>query len=206
MCYKKITYAVILFAWLLAFLSFAYMPDVMVSHWDSYGNANGSMPKGLGVLIMPLLSILLLLLLKFLPRMDPLYKNIHDFKGDFERFIASLMGFLLFVYLLTLVWNLGIRFNLVRFLAVDFAFLLYELSVLMPKTRRNYTIGIRTPWTLADDKVWKKTHILGEKVFRILAVLCLFGVIFPQSLLWFLAPMMIAVIFLFFYGYFIFKR
>ncbi len=206
MCYKKITYALVIVAWLFSILSFAYMPDVMVSHWDSFGNANGSMPKILGVLMMPILSVLLLLLLKFLPRMDPLYKNIQTFKEDFERFIASLMGFLLFVYILTLIWNLGVRFNLVRFLAVDFAFLLYELSVLLPKTKRNYTIGIRTPWTLADDRVWQKTHVLGEKVFRILAVLSLFGMLFPHNLLWFLAPMIIAVLFLFFYGCFIFKR
>ena len=35
----------------------------------------------------------------------------------------------------------------------------------MKNVKPNYFFGIRTPWTLANDEVWRKTHLLSSKIW-----------------------------------------
>jgi len=53
--------------------------------------------------------------------------------------------------------------------------LFYYLGILMQHSRRNWFVGIRTPWTLSSDVVWEKTHKRGGLVFKACAVLVLAG-------------------------------
>jgi len=41
--------------------------------------------------------------------------------------------------------------------------LLALLGNLMGKVRRNFYIGVRTPWTLANERVWNATHRFAGK-------------------------------------------
>jgi hypothetical protein len=50
---------------------------------------------------------------------------------------------------------------------------------MVENAKRNWFIGIRTPWTLSSDSVWDKTHKLGGKLFKVSGIIALFGVIFP---------------------------
>jgi uncharacterized membrane protein len=71
----------------------------------------------------------------------------------------------------------------------------------------NWTIGIRTPWTLSNEEVWYKTHKLGGKLFRVVAVLSLLGLIFPQHAVWFiLVPVVIVAIYLVVYSYLEYRK
>ena len=45
----------------------------------------------------------------------------------------------------------------------------------MPKTRRNYTVGIRLPWTLDNDDNWIKTHRLAGKIWVIGGIIIFFN-------------------------------
>jgi uncharacterized membrane protein len=73
------------------------------------------------------------------------------------------------------------------------AVLFWESGRLIGKANPNYTIGIRTPWTLASDEVWKRTHILGEKIFKVAAVVALVGMIDRVNAFWWIiVPTMMA--------------
>jgi len=39
------------------------------------------------------------------------------------------------------------------------------LGNVMGQVRHNYFVGIRTPWTLADEEVWRRTHRMGGRLF-----------------------------------------
>jgi len=65
------------------------------------------------------------------------------------------------------------------------------VGLMLNKAKRNYFIGIRTPWTLANDVVWQKTHRLGSKLFILAGILTLLGLLFPDQAFWIL---MIAVL------------
>jgi uncharacterized membrane protein len=55
------------------------------------------------------------------------------------------------------------------------------MGFMLRKAKRNYFIGIRTPWTLANDVVWDKTHSLGSKLFIAAGFLTFLGIAFPQK-------------------------
>ena len=75
------------------------------------------------------------------------------------------------------------------------------------KAKRNYTIGIRTPWTLDNDIVWDKTHRKGEKVFKLTAILTLVGLFFSEyAFLFLFIPLVIGVIYLIVYSYIEYKK
>jgi len=182
-------------------------PDQMAIHWNELGQPDGYGSHFMGLWFTPLISIGLTLLLLGFPQIDPLKKNIEKFRKEYNTFILLFVIFLVYMHVLTLLQNLGIHFNLLALLVPVFGGFFYYIGVLMEKAKRNYFIGIRTPWTLADDDVWDQTHRLGAKGFKISAVLTLLGVVFQNLAIWFLlVPLMLVSVYTIVYSYFAYKK
>jgi len=110
--------------------------------------------------------------------------------------------FFLYTHLLILLWNIGIQFNMVQLLAPAFAVLLYYSAVATENAKRNWFIGIQTPWTLSSEKVWNKTHKLGGKLLKLAALISLLGVFIPSyAALLILIPIIIITVYVIFYSY-----
>jgi len=204
---KKITAAIVLII-LLSFIVgiCAYQNiqgDIIASHWNSEGNVNGYMSKFWGIFLVPLMSVGLYLLFLLIPRIDPLKKNIQKFRKEYDLFILIFILFLFLVFVLTILTNLGYGFNMVFVIMPAIGLLFFYLGIIMKKLKRNWFIGIRTPWTLSSDIVWDKTHKLGSVLFKIMGVIFFLGILFPPKyLIWFiLVPVFIIVIWLFLYSY-----
>lgn len=178
----------IIFALLIVLASFgvsAYFypqtPETVASHWNINGEANGYMSKFWGLFLMPIVSLAMLLFFWVIPKIDPLKPNIEKFRKYFDAFIVVFLLFFLYVHLLTVVWNLGARFNMVQFMSPAFGVLFYCCGVLLEKAQRNWFIGIRTPWTISNEEVWDKTHRLAGKLFKIAGIIALGGLILPDA-------------------------
>lgn len=183
------------------------MPELMASHWNAAGEVDGYMPKNWGLFFMPILSLILLALLLIVPRLDPLKKNIETFNKYFYGFLIAIFIFLFYLHVLTLIWNLGYRFELIRYLAPAFAMLFYYCGILIEHAKKNWSIGIRNPWTLSSELVWEKTHKLGGRLFKICGLLSLLGIILPQLAIWFiLIPILSVTIYTTFYSYIEYRR
>jgi uncharacterized membrane protein len=147
---------------ILSFLAGVYfypqMPEVVASHWNAQGEVDGYMPKSWGLFLMPLLLVGLFLLFLLIPKIDPLKENIKKFRRYFDGFTALLILFLFYVYLLTIFWNIGSRFNMGQLMIPALGILFYYCGILVENAKRNWFIGIRTPWTLSSETVWDKTH------------------------------------------------
>jgi len=199
---------------LIIFLSLAIsiyfypqMPERMASHWNGRGQVNGYMPKFWGSFLLPFMLIGLFLLFIFVPKIDPLKENIEKFRKYYETFIIIILFFLFYIYLLTVFWNLGYRFNMNLFFPPAIAVIFYYAGVLLGKTKRNWFIGIRTPWTLSSDVVWEKTHRIGSKLFKIVAIIVFFGFFFGEYAIYFvLVPIILAAIYPVVYSYFEYKK
>ncbi len=186
---------------------YAPMPDRMASHWNAQGQADGYMSKFWGLFLMPLIAAGVSLLLVLIPRIDPLKANIDKFKQHYHGFVIVLLMFLFYVYLLTIVWNLGTRFNMSQLLSPAFAVLFYYCGFLMERAKRNWFIGIRTPWTLSSDTVWDKTHRIGGRLFKAAGVVSLFGVFFPdQAILLMVVTVLLVAAFTIVYSYFEYQK
>ena len=156
---------------------------------------------------MPIVSIAILLLFVAIPRIDPLKKNIDKFRSYFDGFIVIILMFFMYIHILTLMWSMNITFNMTQMILPAIGLLFIYLGFIMDKLKRNWFIGIRTPWTLSSDRVWEKTHRVGGIVFKFAGVITFFGVVFQSIALWLLLiPIIIGIIYLFAYSYFEFQK
>lgn len=178
------------------------MPERVASHWNTKGEVDDYMSKFWGLFLMPIISTILLLLFIFMPKIDPLKANVEKFRKYFDNFIVLLIAFLFYLYLLTIFWNLNIKFSMIGFLAPAFGILFYYCGVLVENAKRNWFIGIRTPWTLSNEKVWDKTHKIGGKLFKIVGIIAFLGISFQNYALFLvLVPVILITIYTIVYSY-----
>jgi uncharacterized membrane protein len=183
------------------------LPSVVVGHWDAAGNPNGAISKFWGLFLVPCIELFLFLLYYFIPKIDPLKNNIESFRKNYNLLWAVLSLFLFYIHLLTLYWNTGHVFSITTFLLPAFAILWLCIGYILKHTKRNWFVGIRTPWTLSSDEVWDKTHTLGGKLFQVVGICTLIGILVPKySFLFMLIPVFIAVIITVVYSYILSKK
>jgi uncharacterized membrane protein len=183
------------------------LPERMATHWDAWGQANGYSGKTLGVFLMPAVMLAIALLFIAIPRIDPLKANIAEFRPYYGAFIIIMTLFMLSITFQIVLWNMGIRINPNILMSIGLGVLFYYTGVLLEKSKRNWSIGIRTSWTLSSDVVWDKTHRLGGKLFKLAGVAAFLGVFYPNSAIYLiLVPVLAAALFLTVYSYFVFRE
>jgi len=193
---------IIIISFLIGIYFYPQMPDNIVSHWNAQGQADDYMPKFLGLFLMPAVSLVMFLLFLAIPKIDPLKANIEKFRKYYDWFIVLIILFLFYLYVLTIFWNLGFRFDLIRFLIPAFGLIFYYAGILIENAKRNWFIGIKTPWTLTSEEVWDKTHKIGGMLFKACGILALLGLLFPAYAMFLvIAPIILTSFYLVFYSY-----
>lgn len=183
------------------------MPEKMASHWNFKGEVDGYISRFWGLFLMPFISVVLFLLFLLIPKIDPLKANIEKFRKYFDGFVVLIILFLFYLYLLTIFWNFGVKFSMNQVLAPAFGILFFYCGILIEKAKRNWFIGIRTPWTMSSEKVWEKTHKIGGRLFKISGIIALLGIFFPGLALFFvLIPVIFVVIYTVIYSYFEYRK
>lgn len=185
------------------------LPEQMASHWNANDEVDGYMPKFWGVFLMPMVTLGMFGLFLLLPNIDPLKANIATFRGAFNLFILLITVFMLYIHALTIAWSLGFQnfrmsSAMLPFLGVLFIFIGYMLR----QAKRNFFIGIRTPWTLSSDTVWEKTHQLGSILFIASGALAVLGSFFGGMVaFWLLFISLIgSTLFLVVYSYLLYRN
>ena len=192
----------ILVSFLIGAYLYPYMPEKMASHWDANGSVDGYMPKLWGLFLLPVISVILFLVYMLIPKIDPLKGNIEKFRGHFDVFILLLFLFLFYVHVLTMLWNLSYRFNIIQLLAPAFGLIIYYAGIMMENAKQNWFIGVRTPWTLNSEVVWDKTNKLAGKLFKVAGVLAAMGLIFSKyAIFLILVPVILAAVYPIIYSY-----
>jgi uncharacterized membrane protein len=183
------------------------LPSQMATHWGMDNQVNGTTPRFWGTFLLPVILTLLWLFLVVIPRMDPKKTNIEKFRKFYYCFVLAIMTFLLYVFGLSIYWNLGHTFQFSQAIAPALSILLFCMGILLAHTEPNFTIGIRTPWTLASDTVWTKTHKLGSLLFKLSALISLPGVLFPsQTFLFIIIPIALSSVATYAYSYLEFRK
>ncbi|MCE8426633.1 MAG: SdpI family protein [Candidatus Methanoperedens sp.] len=197
----------IILSFAIAIYYYPQMPEEVASHWNAQGQVNGHMSKFWGLFLMPIISVGMLLLFIMIPRIDPLKSNIQKFRKYYDGYVVLIMVFLFYLYVLTLFWNSGYTFNIITFLSPGLAILFYYTGILIENAKRNWFIGIRTPWTLSSDKVWDKTHKIGGKLFKIAGVFALLAIFFESfEIFIIIVPVILISIFTVIYSYFEYQK
>lgn len=186
---------------------YSQLPETMATHWNASGQADGSMAKSWGAFLVPALTLALLGLFVLIPKIDPLGENVQAFSQQYGLFVVLFTAFMAYVHALVLLWNLGYRFEFTTVLAPAIAALYYYLGTLMDHVQRNWFVGVRTPWTLSDDTVWRRTHDRAGTLFKLAAVVTVLGALVPRYAIYFVvAPAVAVSLYLVAYSYVEYRR
>jgi len=146
------------------------LPSQIPTHWDMTGNINDYSPKW-SILLLAALPVSVYLMMVFLPKIDPKRKSYHMHKRAYEIakvFITLIMSVLVWISILI---SKGVDLDVGLIVSFMVGLLFITLGNYMGQIRHNYFFGIRTPWTLASQAVWKKTHRLGGYCFMGMGIL-----------------------------------
>ena len=185
------------------------LPEQMASHWNINDQVDGYMSKFWGVLMLPLITLAMLALFLVVPSIDPLKANIVQVREVFNVFVVLIVAFMIYIYALTLAWNLGYTdFRMSGAMLPAIGLLFIFIGFMMRQAKRNFFIGIRTPWTLSSDTVWNATHRVGAVLFMISGVLAFIGGLFGgMTALWMMfAPIIGSTLILLVYSYVLYQR
>jgi uncharacterized membrane protein len=157
------------------------LPDPMPTHWNLAGEVDGWTSLPWGAFVLPLMLAGMWAIFQVLPLIDPRKANYAKFKGTYEILILTITTFMLGVHLVVLAKALGSDISIDRLVPIGVGLLLIVIGNLMPRTRPNWFVGIRTPWTLSSDRVWEKTHRFGGQLLVAAGALTvLVGIFAPE--------------------------
>ena len=115
-------------------------------------------PKGAALAILPVISILVIGGLVLAPRLTPDKERIARSLGAFDTLLLGLAAVLFAAEASIAAKALSPGFDLVRAVFLALAVMLVVVGNVLGKVRQNHFFGVRTPWTLGDERVWDKTH------------------------------------------------
>ena len=193
---------IILLSFIISIYFYPQIPERIVSHWNAQGQVNGYMSKFWGLFLMPFVFVGLALLFSIIPKIDPLKANIEKFRKYYDGFIILFFIFMLSIHLQVILWNIGIKISSNVILPIGIGILFFYVGILCENIKRNWFIGIRTPWTLSNDMVWEKTHKIGGKLFKIAGIVTILGIFFQKYILFFIfVPIILVVVYTTIYSY-----
>lgn len=141
------------------------LPPYMATHWDASGHINGYSPRAFGALFAPGLIVLLTLLFQVLPLLDPRRANYAKFADTYWVIANAVLLFVGIAHVLVLGYGLGYPVAVTRIVPLGLGILFIALGNVLPRVEPNWFVGIRTPWTLSSDTVWRRTHRTGGRTF-----------------------------------------
>lgn len=190
------------------FLLYPILPDRVPSHWNFQGEIDDYSSRGFGAFFPPLLCIGIYLLLLVTPLIDPKRENYSYFSGAYRFLRWGLVLFFTFLYAATIFAALGYPVDVGMIVKALVALLFIVIGNFMGQIRHNYFVGIKTPWTLANEEVWQRTHRMGGKLWVVAGIGSLF--LAPIHTSWsawlFFALIMVAAFIPIVYSYLLFRK
>ncbi|MDP2666056.1 MAG: DUF1648 domain-containing protein [Candidatus Diapherotrites archaeon] len=196
--------ALVLAAFLVSLYFYPSVPDTMVTHWNAAGQPDGSMPKDVGLFLLPFIMGIFTAGYYWLVTRKSTSKvgTLPLYPPELHGFILVFLVFLILVQLGTIAWNLGHVFSVSQWVFVGIGMLFLILGKMLERVTPNWLFGIRTPWTLANTKVWRDVHARGGKLFMLLGFLALITSFFPDNpFQTFFLPLLAIVLYLIAYSY-----
>lgn len=164
---------------IVALFNYNKLPPQMATHFNANNQVDGFMSRPAAVVMLLFLGVGVPLLLKVARKVDPKSGNYAKFEGVYEMFRWVMSIFMMTVGLFLVMYNMGYDLNVKLFTSPIVGLLFLILGNVMGKIRFNYTFGIRTPWTLSNEEVWRKTHRMAGPIWMAAGVVMIVGAFVP---------------------------
>lgn len=183
--------SILLFA-IVNLLFYKKMPETLPTHWGFNNKIDGYSSKFTTLITTPLLLIFLNIFSCFMLDNDPKNKDKNNFVITIGK--ATIPLVMLITFVISVFYGLGKKINVMVIISIFVGFLLILIGNYLPKTKRNYTVGIKLPWTLNSDENWNKTHRLAGYFFILGGIFFLLTPFIGNEYLIFLTFMIIGII------------
>ena len=181
------------------------LPDVMATHFGMDNEANGWSSKAFAVFGLPLFLLAMEWIAAVVTSQDPRRQNISPKMFTLVLWIIPMVSVVCGAAIYT--YNLGMKVD-ISFFAMLFTGLLFiVIGNYLPKARQNYTIGIKIPWTLADEENWNRTHRAAGHLWVAGGILMVLAALTGFSgIRWFFVILAVMTIVPCLYSYWIYAR
>lgn len=178
---KLVAPALILATLAFSIAAWGRLPERMPMHWGLNGEVNGYGSRAEGAFLLPGIMLALWLLLRFLPRIDPRRANYAKFADTYELLVNSLVALFGVMHVALIGAALGWPVSMERVAPALIGLQFIILGNALPRARPNWWFGIRTPWTLSNDRVWTRTHRVGGYLLSGAGVVLLVAAALPGA-------------------------
>ncbi len=202
-------WAIIAIEIIVAIYGFMVLPDTVPISWGANGQANGYGPKWVDTFLFPLISIGIYVLIRGLITAGPRLEGRQATTANLQiakRVLTVIMLFLLVFQLAALAQSLGVGFDMITVIMLAVSGLCIFIGNYLGKIRRNFWLGIRTPWTLTNAVVWERTHRLGGWLFVVTGLIGIPYSFIPSRPIWGVLVPIAIFIFLCIYSYVCYQR
>lgn len=184
------------------------LPDQIPIQWASDGSVNTYGNKYMDLVLAGLPAIIIVLM-TFMPYLDPRKANYKKHSHAYNLILTGITVLLILCSWLSALSGLGYKVSITTLIPLGIGILFIIIGNIMPQIRSNYFLGIRTPWTLENADVWRKTHKFGGIIFIIEGLFFIISAFFRSVTLvnYIIAPLIIlSIIALYIYSYAIYKK
>jgi len=190
----------------IAVWMYPHLPAQAPTHWDAHGNVNGWTSRFWAAAIWPLMMLGLALMLAVLPAISPRKFEIAPFARTYGVIVLATLAFLLVVGTIALLAGAGHHISVQLVVPIAVGALLMVIGNFMGKFRKNFFVGIRTPWTLTSDVVWERTHRLAGWLFVLAGLVWIAGGLLYASPVVLVVSALAAGFIPAIYSYFLYRR
>lgn len=184
------------------------LPEKVPSHWNIKGEIDAYSSKLFGVLGINMMNIGMYFLFIILPNLDPRRENYVKFGSAYNLIRYVMHLFFVMMQIVILTASFGYEVDVAFLITVGVGIMFLLLGNVMGKIKHNYFVGIKTPWTLADERVWVKTHRFAAPLWVIGGLVVIISAFFGgiASFITLMVVLVIMVIIPFIYSYKCFKE
>lgn len=206
--YNVLSVVVVLASLVLGWLAYPRLPAQVPTHWNLAGQVDGYSSPFMGAFMMPLLVTAILALMWLVPKIDPKRDNYLKMGRVYSAVRFYIILLLAAMHLAILGAALGYGDITPHLVSSGVGLLFIIIGNYFGKVKYNYTFGIKTPWTLANEQVWYRTHRAMGPLWMVGGIFMAAASFVPLSLRMplFILSLVILVIVPFAYSYLIFRQ
>lgn len=141
------------------------LPDVVPTHWNIEGEADGFGPKEVAAWLLPVIALGLLGFMGLIPWLSPKGFQVDVHGRAFSVLLVALTALMVFIHLLSLTAAMRPGLPIGRMMVAGVLCFLGALGTTFRGIKRNFFIGVRVPWTIASERVWDDTHRLAARIW-----------------------------------------
>lgn len=188
---------------ILNLLFYNKMPAELPTHWNFQGEVDDYSSKFDAMVLTGGFLVVMNIFMCFMLDNDPRNKRQNNFLMKLSKFAMPIL--MVILYLIMILAGLGKDINTSVIISIVMGILFIAIGNYMPKVKRNYTMGIKLPWTLNSDENWRRTHRFGGICFVFMGLI-FFATPFVESEVIVYLPIIIVAVLPAIYSYYLYTK